>query len=112
MNQVVKIKERLDACDTRSANLNFIIKTQVWWPKRATLKDFLPSSFCEKRKQKTFQWQKQSYFRFDNSFVLKTLSLRKCFLNKDISFQKILFLFRKHFKFCLQIKIFSFQKQK
>jgi len=40
------------------------------------------------------------------------LSFRKYFLNKNIFVSKNFISFRKHFHFCVQIKIFSFQKQK
>jgi len=72
---------------------------------RDTLKNFCFWNFFEKKNKKSFQKLKQFY-------VLKTLSFRKSFLNKNICFKKILFLFRKHFHFCLQIKIFSLHKQK
>jgi len=53
---------------------------------------------CQPRK-KTFQ--KRFKNKNDLTFVLKTLSFRKCFLKKNC------ILFRKHFHFCLQIQIFS-----
>jgi len=54
-------------------------------------KTFLFLAFFGK---KTFHKQKNF------TFILKTLSFRKCFLNKNIFVSKKLFSFWKHFHFC------------
>jgi len=62
---------------------------------------------CVKKKQKNVSKTKIIF-----AFVSQTLSLRKYFLNKSIFVSKKNYFHFGNTHFCLQIKIFSFQKQK
>jgi len=73
---------------------------------RATIKIFVSGIFLKKNKHNLSK-PKTILLSF------RKLSFYKYFLNKNIFvLTKFIFSFRKHFHFCLQIKIFSFQKLK